>query len=166
MSEDAPIPHVVELPTVTLGDPSDDGPAPRVRLRQGRAPLHWSTYPIYALLFVSGGAALDTALRTHEWDPGVVVLAWALLYLWIAVYSVAWSYRRVALQLLILMLLTGYHGILAFLCIDRAAPQAVWNGAQLIVRPELPPLQWSAALLLTSAAWLILHAVYLGRGYR
>ena len=165
-ADDAPVPRVVELPTVTLGDPDDDGPAPSVRLLQGRAPLRWTTYPIYAALFISGGAALDTALRTREWEPGVVVLAWALLYLWIAVYSVAWSYRRVILQALILLLLTGYHGVLAFLCIDRAAPQGVWNGAQLIVRPELPPLQWSAALLLTSACWLLVHALYLGRGYR
>lgn len=156
-----------ELPTVVLGTTAGDHLEQRERVLPGRAPPSVIFYPIYLLLVLSGGLAANVALDTDEWSFAVIVQAGVLMFAWNWLYVIAWTYRRTLLKYFSALCAMGLEILIGLLSLDRAAPQRVpGEGLQLVARGPLPSLEWAAWLLFACAALMLLHIVWVGRGWR
>ena len=154
-----------EFPAVTLGDAGESA-TPRHRLLLGRVHEAWALYPAYAMELVAGGIACLFALQSSEWSVVPVGLTWFLLYTWVWFYGVAYRYRRRFFRYFSLFILLGASSMIAYLCFDRAAVQLVFDGQHLVERAAEPTLVWSGVLTLAAAVVVLVHVVFLGRGYR
>jgi len=157
-----------ELPLVVLGeDVEASQEAPRVRLLQGRIHEAWVMYPVYGLVLGAGLLAVRFAATTAEWSAIVVGLAWFLLFVWNWFYGVAYRYRRPLLKYSSVLVVLALTAALAYFSMERAAAQrAMISMNEIAERPEAPTLYWAAVATMVAAALLVLHLVFLGRGYR
>lgn len=159
-----------ELPVVVFADDADalaSAEIPRVRLLPGRLHERWVLYPVYALDLVAGVLAVHFAVGAPEWSAAVVGLAWFLLYVWHWFYAIAYRYRRRLLKYTSVAMIFALTAALAYFSIERARPQLAMVGADAVAeRAAAPGLYWAAVLTMLTAALLLAHLVFLGRGYR
>ena len=159
----------MELPVVVLGS-SDAGERPAERLLPGRVEASWILYPCYLLVILSGSLVVNFAIDTQEWSPVVVSLAWVLLFTWNWVYGVAYRYRRRFMKYMSITMSIVMGFGLAALCWERGQPQLVATlvevGAVLVERGEVRRLVLASWLIAVSTIGLLVHVVFLGRGYR
>lgn len=157
-----------EFPVVILGEGEDgEQSIPRRRLLQGRVSERAVLYPIYALVLGAGGLALYFAAQSLEWAFLPTFLGWAMLFVWYWFYGVAYRYRRTVFRYCSVIVIALVSAGLAMMCVDRAASQvAVTTSGELVERAAQPVLLGVAVLTLAPAALLVLHLVFLGRGYR
>lgn len=146
------------------------GEKPAERLLPGRVEASWLLYPCYLLVILSGSLVVNFAIDTFEWSPVVVLVAWILLFTWNWVYGVAYRYRRRFMKYLSVMMSVVLGLGLAAMCWERAQPQLVavvgdLAGA-LIERGEVRRLILASWLMVLGTMLLLVHVVFLGRGYR
>jgi hypothetical protein len=156
----------VELPRVILGSDDGDRAAPRKRVLPGLVDVRWLVYPAYITCFIAGGLAVDFAIEGGEWSAAPVALAWLMLFFWEWIYGVAYRYRRTILKYFSFLLVAGLSAGLAALCWERAEPQLVATAAELVDRDHASILDYAAITTLLSGAFVTIHVVVAGRGYR
>jgi hypothetical protein len=154
-----------EFPAVTLGD-SGESATPGRRLLQGRVHEAWALYPAYAMELVAGAIASLFALQSEEWSVAPVALTWFLLYLWVWFYGVAYRYRRRFFRYSSLFVLLSASTFVSSVCFDRAAAQVAFDGQRLVERAAEPTLVWAGVLTAAAGILVLVHVVFLGRGYR
>lgn len=154
-----------EFPVVVLGEASA-ATQPRQRLLQGRVAERWILYPIYLLVWVSGGLAARFALQTQEWAAAPVLAAWGMLFIWYWFYGVAYRYRRRVLKYFSVTVLVVLTWCLSLLTFDRGRAQIVATSLGLESRAEWASLYWAGGIVVVAAGLLALHVLVLGRGYR
>ncbi len=159
----------MELPVVVLGE-TGAGEKPAERLLPGRVEASWLLYPCYLLVILSGSLAVNFAIDTLEWSPVVVLVAWVLLFTWNWVYGVAYRYRRRYMKYLAVVMSLVLGLGLAAMCWERAQPQLVAVAGslagELIERGEVRRLILASWLMVLGTVLLMVHVVFLGRGYR
>lgn len=171
---DDPAGTSTELPVVVLGE-AGSGRGPGPRLLFGRVDERRVLYPAYGLVFIAGALAVTFAMEHPEWAVGPVGLAWFVLFGWIWFYGVAYRYRRRLLKYTSVTVVLGLSWLLIGFCIDRARAQIamggpvqdmVVQGSPLIERAYAPELVWAGGITAIAAALVVVHVVFLGRGYR
>lgn len=156
-----------ELPVVVLGEKGKDvHTAPAERLLQGRVPETRVLYPCYVLVAISGLITISFAVDSPEWASIPVALAWFFLFVWYWFYGVAYRYRRRLLKYTSVSVILLVSTALSALSIDRGLAQVAFNGNHIAHRGPVPMLYWATVLVIVAAILLIVHVVFLGRGYR
>ena len=155
----------MELPAVILGDRGDDE-GPGVRVLPGRIPEHQVLHPVYLAVGIAAALALYFSISTGEWHPLMVGLAWGLLFCWYWIYAVGWRYRRRVMKYFALLMSTTTALTLTFVTTARIGLMPVPEAGELITRDEQPLLVVVAVLTMSSLVAVLVHTVYLGRGYR
>lgn len=156
----------VELPRVILGEDDAGRSAPRKRVLPGLVDVRWLVYPAYITCFVAGGLAVEFAIDAGEWATPTVAIAWLMLFFWEWIYSVAYRYRRTILKYFSFLLVAGLSVGLAAICWERAEPQLVATASGLIDRDHASILDFAAITTLLSGAFVTIHVIVAGRGYR
>lgn len=158
--------RTLELPAVIIGDRGEDSAPLEVRLLPGRVHESLVLYPAYIAVGVAALLAAHFAFKTGEWNVLMTFLGWGLLYCWYWVYGVAYRYRRWIMKYFSFMMSLLTASSLAFVSALRAAATHVPTPEGLVLR-EPQPLIFLAAILTTlSAAAILAHMLFLGRGYR
>lgn len=156
-----------ELPVVVLGEKGKDvHTAPAERLLQGRVPETRVLYPCYVLVAISGLITISFAVDSPEWASIPVALAWFFLFVWYWFYGVAYRYRRRLLKYTSVSVILLVSGALSALSVDRGLAQVAFDGNHIAHRGPIPMLYWATVLIIVAAILLIVHVVFLGRGYR
>ncbi len=159
--------HSTELPAVVLGTRVGESMEGVVRVLPGRITPSLIFYPIYLLLVIAFGFAINVSLDTNEWGFVPVVITFAVLFLWNWLYVVTWEHQRTILKYTSAAMALGMEVVVALLCTDRAAPQLVANAqAELTDRAAIDRLDWVATILFACVVLLISHLLFFGRGYR
>lgn len=158
--------RTLELPAVIIGDRGEDQAPLEVRLLPGRVHESLVLYPVYTLVGTSALISAHFALKTGEWNVVMTLMGWGLLYCWYWVYGVAYRYRRWIMKYFSLMMSLITAGSLAFVSALRGAANHVPAQEGLILRGVEPAMIIAATLTTLSAAAILAHVFFLGRGYR
>ncbi len=157
----------LELPAVIIGERRDEsGPTPIVRLLRGRVHQSLVLYPAYGMVGLAGVLAAHFSVSTGELHPAMMLAGWGLLYCWYWVYGVAYRYRRWMMKYFALAMSVFTAASLTLVSALRGTSMAVPQNGELALRGAQPLLFAVAVLTTLSLAFVITHAVYLGRGYR
>jgi len=154
----------IEIPVVLLGEAGQSSTGPR--LLQGRVSESVILYPCYALVSLSGLIALNFALESPEWASLPVAIGWFALFNWYWFYGVAYRYRRRVLKYTSVFTLIGFTVALAMISIDRGRAQIAYDGEHIQHRDPVTGLYWAAVFVIVALVLLLVHVVFLGRGYR
>ena len=124
-------------------------------------------FPLAVGRLAEPGGPLDEIAGRHDATPAQIALAWLLLFVWHWFYGVAYRYRRRLLKYTSVFVVFAMTVALAYFTMERAAPQrAMVASHEVVDREGIASLYWSAVATLAAGMLLLVHLVFLGRGYR